>query len=147
MLRLADWEEGIALAPALGLSTVRAAVAARLRWVGREPGSGARQCLDELLGKAARATDTARPMLCARDHRGVADAIRASWADAGVCLRLTSEEANLSFLSVRREAYDICFPDALAGDPRLRALLQVARSASVSPLAGRAPRISHVANR
>ena len=56
-------------------------------------------------------------MLCARDHRGVAEAIRSSWADAGVCLRLTSEEANLSFLCVRREAYDICFPEAVAGDP------------------------------
>ncbi len=129
LLRLVDWEEGIALAPALRLTTVRAAVASRLRWVGREPGSGARQCLDELPGKAAR-HDPARPMLCARDHRGVAEAIRSSWADAGVCLRLASEEANLSFLSVRREAYDLCFPEALAGDTRLRALLRAVRSAS-----------------
>jgi molybdate-binding protein/DNA-binding XRE family transcriptional regulator len=129
LIRFADWEEGIALAPALGLATVRAAVTAQLRWVGREPGSGARQCLDELPGKTA-CNDPARPMLCARDHRGVAEAIRSQWADAGVCLRLTSEEAGLSFLSVRREAYDICFPDALAGDPRLRALVQAARSAS-----------------
>jgi molybdate-binding protein/transcriptional regulator with XRE-family HTH domain len=129
LLRLADWEEGIALAPALGLTTIRAAVTSRLRWVVREPGSGARQCLDELPGKAAR-HDPARPTLWARDHRGVAEAIRSSWADAGVCLRLTSEEANLSFLSVRREAYDICFPQALAGDRRLVALLNAARSAS-----------------
>jgi molybdate-binding protein/DNA-binding XRE family transcriptional regulator len=130
LLRLADWEEGIALSPALGLSTIRSTVAASLRWVGREPGSGARQCLDELLGKAAR-HDSTRSMPCARDHRGVADAVRASWADAGICLRLTSEEANLSFLSVRREAYDICFPAALADDPRLRALVRAARSASL----------------
>ena len=40
----------------------------------------------------------------ALDHRGVAEAIRAGWADAGICLRLTSDEANLSFLSVRRES-------------------------------------------
>ena len=129
LLRLADWDEGIALAPGLGLTTVRAAVASRLRWVAREPGSGARQCLDELPGKAAR-HDATRPMLCARDHRGVADAIRSWWADAGVCLRLTSEEANLSFIGVRREAYDICFPETVDGDPRLRSLLQAVRSAS-----------------
>ncbi len=100
LLRLADWEEGIALAPALQVTTVRGAVAARLRWVGREPGSAARECLDELLGKPTRNRPT-HTLHCARDHRGVADAIQASWADAGVCLRLTSEEANLSFLSVR----------------------------------------------
>lgn len=129
LLRMADWDEGIALTPALGLTTIRAAVNSRLRWIGREPGSGARQCLDELPGKAAR-HDPTRPMLCARDHRGVAEAIRSNWADAGVCLRLTSEEANLTFLSVRREAYDLCFPEAFAGDHRLRALLQVVRSSS-----------------
>jgi molybdate-binding protein/DNA-binding XRE family transcriptional regulator len=138
LLRLADWDEGIALSPALGLRSIRATVGASLRWVGREPGSGARQCLDELLGKAARQAAT-RQMPCARDHRGVAEAVRASWADAGICLRLTSEEASLSFLSVRREAYDICFPDAFADDPRLRALLQVARSASLRRSLGELP--------
>jgi molybdate-binding protein/transcriptional regulator with XRE-family HTH domain len=138
MIRLADWEEGIAVAPALGLRSVRATIRARLRWVGREPGSGARQCLDELPGKAAR-NDPARPMLCARDHRGVAEAIRSNWADAGVCLRLTSEEAKLSFLGVRREPYDICFPDNLAEDSRMRSLLQAARSASYRRAVGELP--------
>ena len=138
LIRLADWEEGIALAPALGLTTVRAAVNARLRWVGREPGSGARQCLDELPGKTSR-NDPARPMLCrARSSRGRRCDPR-HWADAGVCLRLTSEEAGLSFLSVRSEAYDICFPDAFGGDPRLRALLQAARSASFRRSLGELP--------
>jgi molybdate-binding protein/DNA-binding XRE family transcriptional regulator len=138
LLRLADWEEGIALAPALGLTTVRAAVTARLRWVWREPGSGARQCLDELPGKAVR-HDPSRPMLCATDHRGVADAIRSSWADAGVCLRLTCEEAKLSFLSVRHEAYDICFPEAFIGDPRQRALVHAARAAAFRQSLGELP--------
>jgi molybdate-binding protein len=78
-------------------------------------------------------------MPCARDHRGVAEAIRARWADAGICLRLTSEEANLSFLSVRREAYEICFPQSWAGDPRLRALVQVARSSAFRRALGELP--------
>jgi molybdate-binding protein/transcriptional regulator with XRE-family HTH domain len=138
LIRLADWEEGIALAPALGLKSVRATLRARLRWVGRETGSGAQQCLDELPGRAAR-NDPSRPMLCARDHRGVAEAIRSNWADAGVCLRLTSEEANLSFLGVRREPYDICFPGASAEDFRMRSLLQAARSASFRRALGELP--------
>jgi len=125
LLRVARWEEGIALAPGLGLASIRAAVRAEVRWVGREAGSGARQCLDELL--------SGRPPIperVATDHRGVAEAIRLGWAEVGVCLRLASEEAGLDFLSVRHEAYDLCYPDALDGDSRLRALRDTVRSPS-----------------
>jgi molybdate-binding protein/DNA-binding XRE family transcriptional regulator len=124
LLRVARWEEGIALAPRARVASARAAVGARLRWVGREEGSGARQCLDELLGRDRT------PRRLAHDHRGVAEAIRCGWADAGICLRLASEEAGLDFLSVREEAYDLCFPEALADDTRLRALVAAVRSPS-----------------
>jgi molybdate-binding protein len=97
-------------------------VRSRIRWVGREQGSGARECLDELIGKRAA------PRRTARNHRGVVEAVRSGWADAGVCLRLTAEEANLKFLPVREEAYDLCFAEVLANDPRIQALLRVLRS-------------------
>jgi molybdate-binding protein len=125
LLRVARWEEGISLAPSLRLPTVREAVRADLRWVGREAGSGARQCLDELL--AGRRPP---PERVATDHRGVAEAVRLGWAEAGVCLRLASEEAGLDFLGVREEAYDLCYPDALRDDTRLRALHEAVRSSS-----------------
>jgi molybdate-binding protein/transcriptional regulator with XRE-family HTH domain len=126
LLRVARWEEGVAFAPALQLPTVReATIRANLRWVGREPGSGARQCLDELLAGRPLA-----PEYVATDHRGVAEAVRLGWAEAGVCLRLTSEEAGLDFLSVREEAYDLCFPNAWKDDPRLRSLLDAVRTPS-----------------
>ncbi len=64
------------------------------------------------------------------DHRGVAEVIRAQSADAGICLRLASEEAGLGFLSVRHEAYEICLPDSVLADGRGRALLQVVRSSA-----------------
>jgi transcriptional regulator with XRE-family HTH domain len=48
LLGVADWDEGLAIDPAAGVSTVGGALRARLRWVGREPGSGARRCLEEL---------------------------------------------------------------------------------------------------
>jgi molybdate-binding protein len=122
LLRVAHWEEGITLAPGLGLATVGAAVGSDLRWVGREDGSGARQCLDELLDGRRR------PRRLASDHRGVVEAVRGGWADAGVCLRLVSEEAGLDFLGVRQEAYDLCFPTRWDDDPRLKALVQAVRS-------------------
>jgi molybdate-binding protein/DNA-binding XRE family transcriptional regulator len=129
LLRVADWDDGIALAPGLRLKTVKSVVDARLRWVGREPGSGAQQCLAEILG-GSRPRHPVRLAPVAFDHRGVAQAIRSRWADAGICVRLASDEANLSFLSVRQEAYDICFANAPADDPCVQSLVNAVRSSS-----------------
>ncbi len=127
LLRIAGWDEGIALAPGLALGSIRDVLAARLRWVLREPGSGARQCLDELLPSPDRPR-TRRPWPVAFDHRGVAGAIRGRGADAGICLRLAGEEAGLRFLSVRREAYDLCLAENPRDAPLLQALIRVVRS-------------------
>ena len=123
LLRVARWDEGLCLAPSLGLSTVGSAVNSGLRWVGREEGSGARQCLDELLGDRRKP-----PRRIASDHRGVAEAVRHGWADLGVCLRLPAEESGLDFLAVRRESYDLCVPTSLESDPRLQSLIAAVRS-------------------
>ncbi len=137
LLHVAGWDEGIAIDPGLDLGTIREIVDARLRWVVREPGSGAQQCLDELLGPTG--TRPVRKGPRAFDHRGVADAIRGQGADAGICLRLAGDEAGLKFLSVRREAYDLCVPDASIDDPRIRALLRVVRSGAYRQLLGDLP--------
>jgi len=133
LLRVARWQEGLAVAPGLGVASVSAALRSKLRWVGRESGSGARQCLDDLFGGRQV------PRRLARDHRGVAEAVRCGWADAGVCLRLVSEEAGLSFLPVREEGYDFCFPEAAVSDPRLQALIRVLRNAEFRRLLGELP--------
>jgi hypothetical protein len=52
--------------------------------------------------------------------RGVADAVRCGWADVGVCLRLTSEEAELEFLGPREESSEICYPEAMSDARRIR---------------------------
>lgn len=123
LVHLAEWEEGIVTGDRR-FKSPRAAVNADLRWVGREAGSGAAECLNQILG--ARKP----PRHVAHDHRGVAEAVRSGWAEAGVCLRLTGEEAGLNFLSVRREAYDLCYASDTESDPRIKALLNVLRSHS-----------------
>lgn len=123
LLRVARWEEGLSVGPGTTARTVRAALRARLRWVGREPGSAARQCLDELRGGRPS------PRRVALDHRGVVDAVRCGWADVGVCHRLVCAEAGLRFLGVRQEYFDLCYPAAAEGDPRIQALGRVVRSA------------------
>jgi molybdate-binding protein len=42
--------------------------------------------------------------------------------DADARLRLVAELAGFSDFSVRHEAYEVCFAEALADDPRIQAL-------------------------
>jgi molybdate-binding protein len=123
LLRVACWEEGLALDPGAGVRSAAAAVRGKLRWIGRSTGAGARRCQDELLGSRRS------PRHVARDHRGVVEAIRSGWADVGVCLRLASEEGLLAFLPLGEENYDLCFRRDQAADPRMVSLLATIRSA------------------
>jgi molybdate-binding protein/DNA-binding XRE family transcriptional regulator len=133
LVLVARWQEGLAVAPRLKLNSVDAVLRSRIRWIGREPGSGARQCLDEL--RQGKGTVSR----LARDHRSVAEAIRSGWADAGVCVRLASEEAGLRFLSVRDEAYELVCSVAELSSPRVVALLNVLRSAGYRQLLAELP--------
>jgi len=133
LVRITRWQEGIAVTPTARLRSARSAMHAKLTWIGREPGSGARQCLDRLL------ENRPAPRRIARDHRGVTEAVRSGWADAGICVQLASVEAGLDFLPVQEEAYDIGFPASLADDRRVKALINVVRSATYRKLLGQLP--------
>jgi len=131
LLHLARWQEGVALAPSLRVRSASALTRSRIRWVGREEGSGARRCLDRLLGEGR---PSKRFRHFASDHRGVAQAVAGGWADAGVAVRLAAEEAGLDFLLVQREDYDLCFPEALRSDRAVLALGRALRSGAVRRL-------------
>ncbi len=122
LIRVANWEEGLALAPGLAGQDIESLMKANLRWIGREQGSGARQVLDEL------SHGLLVPQYLARDHRTVAQSIRNGFAQAGVSVRLVCEEEGIDFLSVRMEPYDLCFLKTLMDDPRLRAMVEVIQS-------------------
>ena len=122
LVRMAGWQEGVVLSPGLALGSARAVRSSRLRWVGREPGSGARQCLDRFLDGMAE------PTHLARHHRGVAEAVSSGWAEAGVCLELVASEAGLPFIPLEQEFYDVCFAESLETDRRLVAFLNLVRS-------------------
>jgi molybdate-binding protein/DNA-binding XRE family transcriptional regulator len=126
LLHLVRWEEGVAVGPGRARS-VEGLLRGRTRWVNREEGSGARRCLDRLLGSRRRPPGYEH---VAPDHRALAGTISSGWAEAGICVRAVAVEARLDFLPVQREAYDLCFAEALMDDPRIDALLAAARSAS-----------------
>ena len=124
LLHVSDWDEGLAVSSNVQSRSLTVITRSRLRWVGREEGSGARVCQDQLR------SDRRPPNSTAGSHWSVAEALRNNWADAGVCPRLVSEAAGLRFFSVRQAAYQLCFPTDLADDYRLRALMQTVRSKS-----------------
>jgi molybdate-binding protein len=124
LLRAAKWQEGLALPVSDRSHTSTTIVRQCRRWALREPGSAARECLDEMLGGQSA---TGKPV---HGHSAVAEAIRSGWARAGVCVQLTAENAGLHFLPVRTEMLDICYPDSLAHDPRMLALIRLLRSKS-----------------
>ena len=133
LLRLAKWESGIALASNDHSQSTESVKRRPLRWAAREPGSAARDCLDELLGQqqfAGRQVD---------GHSAVAEAVRAGWAQAGVCVRFCAAEAGLNFLPLRTETLDLCFPAAFHHDPRIQALARWLRGRACRRLLSELP--------
>jgi putative molybdopterin biosynthesis protein len=132
-LRIAKWQEGIAIRSDSKVRTVRGATKSAWKWVARETGSGARHCLDQLFG------DRRAPRLVAGSHRQVADSIRSEMADAGVCVQLVSAEAGLKFLPIQEEAFDLCFTTATEDDRRIKALISTVRSTAYRELLEKLP--------
>jgi molybdate-binding protein/transcriptional regulator with XRE-family HTH domain len=120
------WDIGVAVDGHRRERSPRALLRANLRWVNREEGSAARRTFDALLGSRRRPQGYEH---VARDHRAVAATISSGWAEAGVCVRPAAAEAQLGFLRLQQEAYELCVADSTLDDPRLAALLTVLRSA------------------
>ena len=133
LLRVAKWESGIALAADDRSRSAESVARRSLRWAARESGSAARECLDELLGKRHFAGREVN------GHAAVAEAVRAGWAEAGVCVRFSADEAGLNFLPVRTETLDLCFPAAFQHDPRIQALVRLLRGRACRRLISELP--------
>lgn len=133
LLRMARWETGIALAADDRSRSAEGVTRRPVRWAARESGSAARECLDELLGSRRFSGREVN------GHAAVAEAVRAGWAGAGVCVRYSADEAGLNFLPVRRESLDLCFPSAFQHDPRIKALVRLLRSCACRRLISELP--------
>jgi molybdate-binding protein/transcriptional regulator with XRE-family HTH domain len=136
IVHVATWDAGVAVNPAQHARSVAALLRGGARWVNREEGSGARECLDHLIDTKRRPIGYDHVV---RDHRAVAATVSSGWADAGICLRPVAEDAGLDFLPIRQEAYEICVAPASADDPRIVALLDAVRSLAYRRLLGDVP--------
>ena len=131
------WQDGVALSPSLRIRTIKEALSAKLHWVAREKGSGARHCLETIFRGRRRAPDAFSHV--ATDHAGVVETIRTGWAQAGVCIRLCAVEAGLEFLVASEEDYDLCYRSDLQDDPRIQAVFNAVRSLALRRSIGELP--------
>lgn len=134
LVHVTEWQEGVALEASIRSRSLRSLRTSRLRWIARERGSGARRVLDRLLGGPER-----RFRHEARDHRGVAFAIRSGYAQAGVAVKLAAEEAGLGFVSLANEDYELCYRDDLRASAPLAALRKVLKRAALKRLSAELP--------
>ncbi len=116
--------------------------------VNRERGSGARDALDEALGKAGIAPrDVAGYDRELGGHLEVAGAIGAGQADAGMTIRVAAQAYGLGFIPIREERYDFVIPEdevqtrGGAGDAR-RAEFVALQPRALDPV-----RVRHAPNR
>lgn len=131
LVRVADWQEGLALGADTRSRSPQNVARGVRRWALREAGSAARECLEELQANA--------PGRTVHSHAAVAEAVRGGWADAGVCVQLSAEEAGLNFVPLRAESLDFCLPLAMQHDPRIQSLIRLLRSRTYRRLIGELP--------
>lgn len=99
-------------------------VADGVRMVNRNPGSGTRVLIDDLLA-GARPRGHATQV---KSHHAVAAAVAQGRADWGVTLDVLAEDANLEFVFVQEERFDLALPAARRDRPAVQALLDLLAS-------------------
>lgn len=132
-VRLASWQMGwvVAAGNPRGFGSAADLSGSPLVLANREPGSGARRLLDELLDRAGVARDAVRGYERAfLGHAEVASAVRFGAADAGLAIAVAAEAEGLDFLPVTRHVCDLYVPRAEAREEPARALLDALTSKS-----------------
>ena len=140
IVNFAHWEVGLAARQEdrFGIRSVADLGKRGVRIVNRQPGSGARIVLDEMLkesgvdARAIRGYD-----LQARGHLEVAAAIAAGSADAGITLRVAAEAFGLRFFKIREEQYDLVIPEREFDTTAVQILLDALNTAALATEIGR----------
>jgi molybdate-binding protein len=126
----AAWEQGLLVRPDARrrIGGIGDLAEGRARLLNREPGSGSRALLDDVLAEAGVEPATVEGYgTTARSHLSVADGIAAGAADAGVAILAAGRARGLEVLPLREEAYELVIPDHFLDLPDVDALLDALR--------------------
>ncbi len=128
----AAWEQGLIVAHGNPKALRSAADLARtgVRIVNREPGSGSRKLLDELMARDGLApADVAGYASVVPSHTAVARAVAAGTSDAGIGLEAVSRSFGLDFVPLTEVRFDLVIPDEHSSHPVIQAMLDVLQGA------------------
>lgn len=118
VVNLAAWPQGFVVRPSQKPKIRRAAdlAAPGVRFVAREPGSGARALLDRLLGEAGLGLGELDVVDTAYGHHAVARAVAAREADAGIATAEAAAAHGLAFVPLAEDRFDlVMLADTLVG--------------------------------
>jgi len=134
VVTFARWEEGLVLAPGnpKRIRKVEDLARRNVRFVNREPGSGSRALLDQLLEK--NAVDASRIQgydRVAYGHLAAAYAVVSSDADVCLATRSAAKTFALDFIPLHHERYDLVMRKRVAELPAVKAFLDVLQRAAL----------------
>lgn len=126
VVNLARWEEGLIVQPRnpLRIRSAEDLARAKVRFINREPGSGARRLLDRQLAKGRIHSSSVHGYAhVAAGHLAVAQAVSMGTADVGIATRAAALSYGLDFIPLAEERSDLVMPKELCGDPRIEWML------------------------
>jgi molybdate-binding protein/DNA-binding XRE family transcriptional regulator len=134
VVTFARWEQGFVVAPGnpKGVAKVEDLARKKVRLVNREPGSGSRGLLDQLLKKAglepARVQGYQR---IAYGHLAAAYCVASQEADVCLATRSAAQSFGLHFIPLHSERYDLVMKKESADLPAVKAFLDVLQRATL----------------
>jgi len=119
--------EGVALPEA----TSRATSDPTCRMINRNPGSGTRILIDELLAHCPTPTEIPGYRVQTKSHNAVAAAISQGRADWGVAIETVAQQYGLGLIPIRTESYDFVVPDSRRESAAVREFQSLLNDAGV----------------
>jgi len=134
IVTFARWEEGLVIAPGnpKGIRKIEDLARKNISFVNREPGSGSRGLLDDLLQKAGMEANKIQGYgRIAFGHLAAAYCIASREADVCLATRSAAQTFGLDFIPLRSERYDLVMRKRTADLPAVKAFLDVLQRATL----------------
>ena len=134
VVTFARWEEGLVTAPGnpKKVRRIEDLMRRNIRFINREPGSGSRGLLDQLLSKAGIETEKVQGYdRIAHGHLAAAWCVMSGEADVCLATRSAAQAFGLGFIPLHSERYDLVMRRDAVEIPAVKAFLDVLQRATL----------------
>ena len=128
VVTFARWEEGLVVKPGnpKGIKKIEDLARKNVRFVNREPGSGSRALLEQLMAQAGMDAQRVQGYeRVAYGHLAAAYHVVSGEADACLATRSAAQAFALDFVPLKSERYDLVMRKRVAEMPAVKAFLDV----------------------